>query len=138
MKIAHALLALATAAGCVRDDPIAGRRLFVEHCAVCHGAMGLGDGPATARLTTPPPDLTRIAARRDGVWPMLEVMSIIDGYAQRTNPRAEMPVISDFVEGRLVKFNHGNGQTARAPENLLAMVRYLESIQSPEPTGYAP
>jgi cytochrome c peroxidase len=138
MKFAHALLVLAIAAGCVRDGPTAGRRLFVEHCAACHGVNGLGDGPVSARLTTPPPDLTRISERRNGVWPMLEVMRIIDGYAQRTNPRAEMPVISDFLEGKLVKFDTGNGQTTRAPANLLAMVRYLERIQFPKPTSYVP
>jgi len=38
-----------------------GRRLFVQDCAACHGAEGRGDGPAAARLTKRPKDLTRIA-----------------------------------------------------------------------------
>ncbi len=138
MKPALALLALIAAAGCVREGPVAGRMLFVEHCAACHGARGAGDGPAAEGLGTAPPDLTRIAERRDGVWPVLEVMSIVDGYAKRTNPREEMPVIRDFLEGRLVKFDTGNGRISSAPENLLAIVRYLETIQSPEPTSFVP
>jgi putative copper resistance protein D len=35
----------------------AGRRLFAQHCVVCHGPRGAGDGPAAAGLTPRPPDL---------------------------------------------------------------------------------
>jgi len=38
-----------------------GRELFSEHCAVCHGPGGRGDGPAAAALSKTPEDLTRIA-----------------------------------------------------------------------------
>lgn len=34
-----------------------GATLFAEHCAVCHGAGGRGDGPAAATLKPPPADL---------------------------------------------------------------------------------
>jgi putative copper resistance protein D len=34
-----------------------GRALFAEHCAVCHGPRGSGDGPAAAALQPRPPDL---------------------------------------------------------------------------------
>ena len=34
-----------------------GRALFTEHCIVCHGAAGLGDGPLAATLTPPPLNL---------------------------------------------------------------------------------
>jgi hypothetical protein len=35
-----------------------GQHVFQQHCAVCHGRYGHGDGPAAARLTPPPADLT--------------------------------------------------------------------------------
>ncbi len=35
-----------------------GRRLYAEHCVMCHGAGGIGDGPAGAGLPRPPADLT--------------------------------------------------------------------------------
>jgi len=35
----------------------AGKALFAEHCAVCHGRRGAGDGPAAATLQRRPPDL---------------------------------------------------------------------------------
>ncbi len=35
-----------------------GRALFLEHCTVCHGLTGQGDGPAAAGLEPRPADLT--------------------------------------------------------------------------------
>jgi putative copper resistance protein D len=35
-----------------------GARLYSEHCAVCHGAAGYGDGPAARGLPRAPADLT--------------------------------------------------------------------------------
>jgi putative copper resistance protein D len=35
-----------------------GLQLYGDHCAVCHGSEGYGDGPAAAGLRPPPADLT--------------------------------------------------------------------------------
>jgi mono/diheme cytochrome c family protein len=115
-----------------------GEGLFAQHCAPCHGSDGKGGGDAAASLGTEPADLTRIADRRGGVWPMLEVMSIIDGYTRRVAPRADMPVIADLSEGPIVEFDTGNGVVTSVPERLVALADYLESIQSPRPERYAP
>lgn len=48
-----------------------GELLFKENCVSCHGIVGQGDGQLSAGLGTAPADLTKIAARRSGVWPML-------------------------------------------------------------------
>ena len=37
---------------------VQGAALFPEHCAMCHGANGAGDGPAAKGLPVPPADLT--------------------------------------------------------------------------------
>ncbi|HEY2593956.1 MAG TPA: cytochrome c, partial [Chloroflexota bacterium] len=36
-------------------DLAAGRTLYAQDCASCHGTAGLGDGPGAKGLTTPPP-----------------------------------------------------------------------------------
>jgi putative copper resistance protein D len=41
-----------------------GMELYRQHCAVCHGPRGAGDGPARGRLPRPPADL-RAAHTRD-------------------------------------------------------------------------
>ena len=45
-----------------------GAHLYVENCALCHGAGGKGDGPAAAPLTVRPADLTapHLFAHTDG------------------------------------------------------------------------
>ena len=42
-----------------RPTRAAGQRLYADHCAVCHGASGQGDGPLAAGLTPRPGDLTQ-------------------------------------------------------------------------------
>ena len=46
----------------VPPDTVAGRQLFSESCASCHGSRGLGDGPATRGLSTAPPAIGRAVA----------------------------------------------------------------------------
>ena len=42
----------------------AGRKLFEENCASCHGKSGEGGGGAGKELTPPPADITRVLGRR--------------------------------------------------------------------------
>ena len=120
------------------ETPADGEMLFGEHCARCHGADGTGNGSDAKNLKTRPSDLTQIAARRDGVWPMLEVMSIVDGYTKQTTPREEMPLISALTDGPMVEFDTGNGLLTQVSARLIDVANYLESIQSPKPERYVP
>jgi hypothetical protein len=115
-----------------------GRDLFVENCVYCHGKSGRGDGPNAGQLNTPPSDLTKIAERRDGVWPMLEIMSIIDGYSRNTLPREDMPVFESFLDNEMVEFDTGNGVDVLVPSKLVEIVYYLEAVQDPAPDRYVP
>ena len=56
-----------------------GSSIFRTYCASCHGETGRGDGPLAQSLRRPPPDLTGIAARHQGVFPTEKVYRIIDG-----------------------------------------------------------
>ena len=134
----HLLLIPLLAMGCSLEIQPEGQSLYIENCASCHGVTGRGDGPAATRLSTPPADLTQIAARRDGIWPILEVMSIIDGYSRRTLKRDEMPIFDDFLEGDMIDVDTGNGIKTPMQANLIEMVDYLETLQDPAPTDYVP
>ncbi|AJO81343.1 MULTISPECIES: cytochrome c/FTR1 family iron permease [Pseudomonas] len=48
----------------ITPDPSRGAPLYAQHCSVCHGDTGAGDGPAGVGLTPPPANL-RDAARLD-------------------------------------------------------------------------
>jgi len=63
-------------------ESIQGPALYQAYCAVCHGKDAKGAGPLAATLKTTPRDLTRLAARRSGKFPLATVRSIISGDEQ--------------------------------------------------------
>ena len=73
---------------------IQGVDLYKTYCASCHGLDAKGKGPMASSLKTPPADLTRIAIRNRGVFPMLRVQKIISGEEQPSpgHGTREMPV----------------------------------------------
>lgn len=58
-------------------DSIQGPALYATYCAVCHGTEGKGNGPMAKALRVAPPDLTRLAARNGGKFPVSRVQKII-------------------------------------------------------------
>ncbi|MGR3496591.1 c-type cytochrome [Citreimonas sp.] len=111
--------------------PQDGRTLYMQNCAACHGADATGNGPAAADLDPRPADLTQIAARNGGTMPRAEVMSMIDGYARGTVPHG-MPAFGELLEGDLVPFDSGDGRQTPTPRKLVALLEYLESVQTTE------
>ncbi len=60
-------------------DSIRGDNLYKAYCASCHGSDGRGNGPMAAWMKVTPPDLTRIAARNGGEFPLARIDRIISG-----------------------------------------------------------
>ena len=60
-------------------DSIRGDNLYKAYCASCHGVDGKGNGPMAAWIKVAPPDLTRIAARNGGDFPLARIDRIISG-----------------------------------------------------------
>ncbi len=56
------------------DAADAGKTIYTEKCATCHGAGGKGDGAGGAALNPKPADLTKISADPDGLiyWRIAE------------------------------------------------------------------
>jgi mono/diheme cytochrome c family protein len=104
-----------------------GRDTFVRYCSACHGVSDHGDGPAAAVLQPPPADLTRMAQRRGGHFPVAEITAYIDGRrAVRAHGSQEMPVwgerFGEMLEGDAL----GEGVTQ---SSLRWLVAYLQTIQ---------
>jgi mono/diheme cytochrome c family protein len=76
-----------------RVASVSGETLYLQLCASCHGATGVGDGPVASSLKVSIPDLTRIAWRDGDEFPREDVKRSIDGRIERMahGPR-EMPV----------------------------------------------
>jgi len=81
LVIAGVLLSLAMAEDGKKPliGSIRGDNLYTAYCSSCHGASAKGNGPMAAWLKVEPPDLTRIAARNGGKFPLERVDRIISG-----------------------------------------------------------
>ena len=56
-----------------------GKIEYQTSCASCHGAGAKGDGPMSNELKKRPTDLTGLAKKNNGVFPLNSVYRIIDG-----------------------------------------------------------
>ena len=109
-------------------EPDEGQRLFVENCAQCHGASGVGDGPWASSFKPRPTDLTQLT--RNGVFPRARVLSVIDGYDRTGLPGKDMPEFGLLLEGDTIPIDVGDGVLTPTPRPLAALMVYLESIQT--------
>jgi mono/diheme cytochrome c family protein len=106
-----------------------GQAIFQQSCAPCHGGTGAGDGPVAEALRTKPADLRRIAARRGGVFPDVEIRRLIDGRDPIVahGPR-DMPIWGrEFALDPTV----GLATEGQARGRIELVIRYLETIQIP-------
>ena len=56
-----------------------GKQMYLQYCGSCHGKDGKGDGTVSRDLKVRVPDLTRLAKKHKGVYPLDDVMATIDG-----------------------------------------------------------
>ncbi|VEF13565.1 cytochrome c, class I [Pseudomonas fluorescens] len=78
----------------ITPDPTRGAPLYAQHCSVCHGDSGAGDGPAGLGMTPPPANL-RDAARMD----RLSLYAIYNTLGQGVEG-TDMPAFADQLDDR--------------------------------------
>ena len=111
---------------------VSGERLYVRHCAVCHGSSGRGDGPFGGILRTAPADLTTIAARNDGVFPDAQIARFVDGqFVPPAHGTRQMPIWGRWL-GTSELPGAEPDEVARG--EIFAIVEYLKTIQRPATT----
>ena len=101
-----------------------GGSLYPRYCATCHGVSARGDGPLAADLRVPVPDLTTIAARSRGTFPVERVQKIItNGENLRGHGSADMPAWGDV-------FKRTTGIDGATPDQAIRnLTHYLWSLQ---------
>ncbi len=116
-----------------------GRAEFQSSCGTCHGKDGKGNGPVSAELKVLPPDLTVLARKNNGVFPLNSVYEIIDGrktviahgtrdmpiWGSRYTPEANWVLIPRPFENIL---GHYDPETV-VRMRILAVIDYLNRIQ---------
>lgn len=113
----------------VSAQTLAGAEEYARACSSCHGLTGRGDGPLADYMTVAVPDLTQIQTRHDGVFPMLEVIHLIDG---RTGLRAHgspMPIWGNRFAATAAVTAGDIGAEIEVRGRVLALALYLQAIQ---------
>ena len=131
--LAGLTLLAVTAAPLAAQDVDHGRALFQTHCATCHGADAKGQGPLAGALVLQPVDLTTLASRHGGVFPLERVLKRIDGTDPLVSHGSPMPVYGPYFEGVAnTAMKLPSGQPVLVSEPIADLVGYLQSLQSAE------
>jgi Cytochrome c len=103
---------------------IDGPTLYVTYCAVCHGSNGEGHGPMEPILSVQIPNLTEIAKRNGGVFPLKRVQRIIAGEKESGlgHGTRKMPIWGPIFSQVTTDQDFGKVR-------IYNLAKYLESIQ---------
>ncbi len=114
--------------GCTPPAEISGRTIFAENCTLCHGYDGKGGGPLAEAMQLAPPDLTTLAARTKGGFPVDHVFERLrHGGGHKGDGDKTMPVWTKI-------FAHECGD-AYARKAISELEAYLKTIQENEHGG---
>ncbi len=107
---------------------------FRAYCSSCHGIDGRGNGPVSRELKTPPADLTKLAWRAGGVFPVEAVYQKIEGLNMPlAHGTSDMPIWGDrFVREELgdgVLLEDARRAASATIRRISRLVKYLKAIQ---------
>lgn len=137
MRSHAAVLCILATAALVVAVPVAaqarkdlGQREYEAKCAVCHGLDAKGRGPYAESLKQPVPDLTTLARRNGGLFPVARTYAQIEGAGPGHGTR-EMPVwgldyTAQAVE-QLPDLPYNQAQFVRT--RIMSLLEYLNQLQ---------
>jgi len=111
-----------------------GKSEYNSSCAVCHGPLGKGDGPYVSLGEGIASDLTTLAKRNSGVFPVQQIYEFIDGRRMvRAHGAKDMPIWGSRYtpgnpEGYFVGPDYYNPE-AVVQIRILALTDYLYRLQ---------
>ena len=115
-------------------DP--GQAEFLSSCAVCHGTDGKGKGPVSAELKATPSDLTVLAKKNSGVFPVSNLYEVIDGRKViAAHGTREMPIwgasslkfLYPYPADKFIDSSYDPEAMTRT--RIIAIIDYLNRIQ---------
>ena len=102
-----------------------GQRLYEYYCRSCHGLEGTGDGPTAEVLKGRPVDLTALARRNGGKFPLERVTRNIDGRDPTPAHGNEMPIWGLGFQDPSSDAN----QEEEVQRRISRLVAYLRTLQ---------
>jgi mono/diheme cytochrome c family protein len=107
-----------------------GKREFQNKCAVCHGVDGKGGGPYAEQLKRSLPDLTTLAKRNGGVFPVSKTYETIEGAGKGHGTR-DMPVwgLDYTIQAADALPELPYNQAVYVRSRIMALLEYLNQLQ---------
>jgi mono/diheme cytochrome c family protein len=105
----------------------AGEAQYRRYCGACHGLEGKGDGVVSGLMTPRPTDLTQLAKAHGGTFPLLKVVSSIDGRERiAAHGDSSMPVWGEVFDQER---GQGIASAAHVRGRVQEIATYVQSIQ---------
>jgi mono/diheme cytochrome c family protein len=137
MVITATLIASASAPTLGQSIDI-GKIEYESNCAACHGIGAKGDGPVSKELKRSPADLTVIAKKNNGVFPVNKIYNTIDGRELTpSHGSREMPIWGYRLKPPHYNLKSADDYILSPPSSanevvhsrILAIIDYLYRIQ---------
>ena len=127
--LACAMSALAAAA-LAQPKLDLGKREFESKCAVCHGKDGKGGGPYAEQLKRSLPNLTTMAQRNGGLFPVSRTYETIEGAGPGHGTR-DMPVwgLDYTIQAAEMLPELPYNQALFVRTRIMALLEYLNQLQ---------
>jgi mono/diheme cytochrome c family protein len=125
-----ALIPLCGSVGWAQTQPVdSGKKEYLRSCARCHGPTGKGDVDTLKGLRQQPPDLTILARKNGGEFPLVRVFNVIDGRIEVVihGPR-DMPVWGEAFRSDLGS-RMPRGYMSPDMADAMSYIRILEVIE---------
>lgn len=108
-----------------------GKREYDSNCASCHGVDGKGLGAYVDFLKRTPTDLTLLAKRNGGVFPISRVYEVIDGAGTGHGSR-DMPVWGQDYRIKAAEYyvDVPYDSEVFVRNRILALTEYLSRLQA--------
>lgn len=117
-------------AGVAQTNEGFGKREYSSKCASCHGSDGKGNGPYAEALKHRPADLTTLAKRNGGVFPVSRTYAMIEGAGAGHGTR-EMPVwgLDYTIQANEQLPDMPYNQAMFVRTRIMALLEYLNQLQ---------
>lgn len=110
-----------------------GKVEYDQSCASCHGLDGKGKGSFSQALELTVPDITTLAKRNGGVFPVTRVYDVIDGReVVKAHGTRDMPIWGKHysVNAAPRYDDYAYNPEAAVRGRILALIDYLYRLQS--------
>ena len=114
----------------IAEEELIGADEYRISCLSCHGVGGKGDGPMAKLLKVQPSNLTMIRKNNGGIFPLDEVLRMIDGRAEVTgHGDRDMPIWgARYLKEDAERYGSFGGEDV-VRLRILELVHYVQMIQ---------